>query len=559
MVCRALRIFVLLAVLLGSFTTGVRLAAAQGPISGSGPTGGGIASAPLSSAFTYQGRLERGGSPVNGTCSMAFKLMDNPAGTANQIGNTLNKSVSVANGLFTVELDFGEYTFTGDGRFLDITVNCGSGAETLTPRQTLFAVPYALGLRPPTTLHYGGATLNLIGCAQGLAASGPAVREAPTSTPAITDCSALVGWADGSSPTIRANNTGSGMGVATTVKNNSAIYAVNNSIYATVWAKNNGTGNGVSAEAGAGTALYAMNNSIYTTVYAKNNGSGMGVAAEVGAGMALYGKNTGTRPALRLQNDASGTVVEAIAWSGDIIRAWERLDANGTNYNLRFKVTRQGDVRADGTFASPASDLADLLSAATGLEPGDVLVIGADGRLTRSTSANATHVAGVFATKPAFLGGMTEDATASPLEALPAMTPASPAGLTPAPQVASGLQAAPDLQVVSVAPVAQAPSSKAVASVGPKADDDPLARAYREQGLVPLALAGVVPVKVSAENGAIRPGDLLTSASLPGHAMRAQSVDVAGIALHRPGTIIGKALGGLEAGTGTIKVLVSLQ
>jgi hypothetical protein len=42
---------------------------------------------------------------------------------------------------------------------------------------------------------------------------------------------------------------------------------------------------------------------------------------------------------------------------------------------------------------------------------------------------------------------------------------------------------------------------------------DPMQRA--------LALAGRVPVKVTLEGGPIRPGDLLTSSSVPGHAMRA--------------------------------------
>ena len=36
-----------------------------------------------------------------------------------------------------------------------------------------------------------------------------------------------------------------------------------------------------------------------------------------------------------------------------------------------------------------------------------------------------------------------------------------------------------------------------------------------------LALMGRVPVKATAENGLIRPGDLLTVSSKPGYAMRA--------------------------------------
>jgi hypothetical protein len=79
------------------------------------------------------------------------------------------------------------------------------------------------------------------------------------------------------------------------------------------------------------------------------------------------------------------------------------------------------------------------------------------------------------------------------------------------------------------------------------------------EGKVLLALAGTVPCWVSAENGPIRPGDLLTTSSTPGHAMRAEAVEIGGVPIHRPGTIIGKALEGWDGGTGTIQVLVTLQ
>ncbi len=68
---------------------------------------------------------------------------------------------------------------------------------------------------------------------------------------------------------------------------------------------------------------------------------------------------------------------------------------------------------------------------------------------------------------------------------------------------------------------------------------------------IPLAVVGIVPCKVSCENGAITPGDLLVTSSIPGHAMRDETP--------RPGTILGKALEGLDSGTGVVKVLVTLQ
>ena len=63
-----------------------------------------------------------------------------------------------------------------------------------------------------------------------------------------------------------------------------------------------------------------------------------------------------------------------------------------------------------------------------------------------------------------------------------------------------------------------------------------------------LALAGRVPVRVTAEHGFIRPGDLLLASSTPGHAMRA-STDP------KPGTVVGKALGRLDEATGVIEML----
>ena len=125
-----------------------------------------------------------------------------------------------------------------------------------------------------------------------------------------------------------------------------------------------------------------------------------------------------------------------------------------------------------------------MLPAVAGLEPGDVLVIGEDGQLTRCNVANQSSVVGVYSTKPGFVGGGGDDT---------------------------------DLT-----------------------------------GKVPLAVIGVVPVKASAENGAIQPGDLLVTSATPGHAMKAGADPAVG-------TVIGKALASLKSGTGVILMLVMLQ
>lgn len=71
-----------------------------------------------------------------------------------------------------------------------------------------------------------------------------------------------------------------------------------------------------------------------------------------------------------------------------------------------------------------------------------------------------------------------------------------------------------------------------------------------QEGWVLLALVGRVPVKTTADNGPIRPGDLLTSASKPGYAMRCQSITQC------EGALLGKALGALDSGEGVILVLL---
>lgn len=68
---------------------------------------------------------------------------------------------------------------------------------------------------------------------------------------------------------------------------------------------------------------------------------------------------------------------------------------------------------------------------------------------------------------------------------------------------------------------------------------------------VPIAMVGRVPVKVTAENGSIKIGDLLVTSSKPGYAMRAGPEP-----WKQTGAIIGKALEPLESGEGSITVFV---
>jgi hypothetical protein len=74
-----------------------------------------------------------------------------------------------------------------------------------------------------------------------------------------------------------------------------------------------------------------------------------------------------------------------------------------------------------------------------------------------------------------------------------------------------------------------------------------------------VATTGRVKVKVDATRAPIHAGDLLVTSDTEGVAMKSVPVDLGGAKIHRPGTIIGKALEPLEKGTGEILVLLSLQ
>jgi hypothetical protein len=79
------------------------------------------------------------------------------------------------------------------------------------------------------------------------------------------------------------------------------------------------------------------------------------------------------------------------------------------------------------------------------------------------------------------------------------------------------------------------------------------------EGKVKVATTGRVKVWVDATQGAIKIGDLLVTSGQSGIAMRSAPVDLGGTLIHRPGTIIGKALEPLGSGVGEILVLLSLQ
>jgi hypothetical protein len=232
--------------------------------------------------------------------------------------------------------------------------------------------------------------------------------------------------------------------------------------------------------------------------------TGVGVFSNVAVGTGVHGVCQGVGTGVKAQARA-GVALNAVTERGNVIEGRRRDPVQGVD-ELVFVVRRNGTVLADGPFGGPA-DFAEMLRAAgprASYEPGDVLVIGPDGLITHSQAANATNLAGVHSADPGFVGDMRIRER--------------------------GLEASEEQD--------------------PSTDDETW---------LAVALVGVVPVKVTAENGAIAPGDLLTSSNTPGHAMRATPVRVGGVDIYPTGAMLGKALEPLAAGQGRIKVLLTVR
>ncbi|MFO0840004.1 MAG: hypothetical protein U1D55_15965 [Phycisphaerae bacterium] len=102
-----------------------------------------VGGSPATSSFKYQGRLLSSGVPGNGTYNMQFKLYSQSNGASGLVALdplTGTRPISVAEGLFTADINFGTVAFPGERRWLEIIVN----GTTLAPRQEITPTPYSL-------------------------------------------------------------------------------------------------------------------------------------------------------------------------------------------------------------------------------------------------------------------------------------------------------------------------------------------------------------------------------------------------------------------------------
>ncbi|MCP4708116.1 MAG: tail fiber domain-containing protein [Planctomycetes bacterium] len=152
--------------------------------------------AQIGTAFTYQGRLNDGGTLADGQYDFAFELYSTAAGVGLIATTPVFEDINVYDGRFTLILDFGVSAFPGAARWLQIGIRPGATTDPFTPlspRQELTPSPYALFaeksdwlnlLNLPPDFADGVDNNTTYSTGQGLVLTGTTISHADTSSQA---------------------------------------------------------------------------------------------------------------------------------------------------------------------------------------------------------------------------------------------------------------------------------------------------------------------------------------------------------------------------------------
>jgi len=465
------------------------------------------AAAPVGTAFTYQGQLLKSSAAYTGNADGIFRLYD-AASSGTQVGSTITiTSMSVTNGLFSVDLDFGG-VFTGTALWLDIQVRTppDGGYTQLTPRVRLAASPFAMySLNAPAGgssqwvntvygIEYQAANVGIGGAAQfgrklfvnaGASNLNPLwVTNDNASYATLYTANAATngyGWFDDQSDRHYIEGR---IGLGTSAPDSrSKLQAIGGTV--SIWGQ--ATGNILATGYQCGVYGVGLRG---TSQLGTQDAWGVVGASDYSTGVVGVSANSGT--GVTGQNNTTGT----IGYVGGAVAAIQGNAVSASGFGGYFANSSGVALKAAGvaqvnTLQILGADLAESFPVEGGkAEPGTVLVLGSgtDGELRVANEPYSRRVAGVVSG-------------------------------------ANGLAAGVVLK----------------------------GKSFDTKQEAPVALSGRVWVQCDATQAPIHVGDLLTTADRPGHAMVATDRE------RSYGAILGKAMTSLESGRGLVLVLVSLQ
>lgn len=460
----------------------------------------------------YTGQLNtvEGQSAPEGFYSFAFCLYGSETG-ADQLWSEVQDGVGVMGGLFTTSLGkvnpIPTAVLNGKDLWLSIQVRGPGDAEFtgLTPRQR---VSPDLPAMPNSAMDGGACPHDHLGetwdWGSNTSTGFTLIGNVPWSNALLkvnnsNNGPSVWGVNSGGGNAIRGNNYGSGIGVYGEGESNQGVVGRSSSGFGVEGTSDSGSG-GVWAHSvnGYGLFTHSDNNSAIYVDGAGSYGVHVGSAGDHG----VYVESAGWDGVAVWSAAVVGVWVNSAGQDGVLVSTagWDGVHVvgpvggvyygSGKQGDEDFAVLNTGEVRSKVGFATPANDFSVMMNVQgekSDYQPGEVLII------SSGEGASAEHC--ISAYSPTVIGVYTA-----------------------------------------------APGYLGGQTVTGKAESD---------SRIPVAIMGIVSVKVSAENGPIQPGDLLVTSSTPGYAMRGDNPP--------PGTILGKALAPLESGTGIILVLLMLQ
>jgi hypothetical protein len=552
------------------------------------------------SAFTYQGVLFDNGAPANGSYNLRFTLWDDPNAGTEKFDPYPIVGVAVSNGQFTVVLDFGSGVFTGPRYWMQVeTATNGAPTYTaLTPRQELTPVPYAIysegagaansakSVAPASVSAPQLNTFNAPGDGQVLGCFGGVLiwTNPPSSSGwsltgnSNTTSLNFLGTTDSNGLELRVNSLrGLRLDYANTLllpEKTVSVSSIN--VTAGFWGNTIHFPNRLDSTpvlggtiAGGGYSDYAFGfgetdypNSVTDNFGTVGGGYGntAGLDATVPGGYNNSATGDGSFAAGR---NASTTYDGDFVWSSG-------APVEGTGSNM-FEVFANGGVNlsvgGSGIYVAQSGfvGIGGLYRPQFPLEVEGLFVvdgggarggIGAYGNavVVGSPDQSTTEVSFRQLTSP----NTPMHISCSSITILGGADLAEPFEIsTPGNEVPQGAVLVIDEEIPGHLKMSDRPYDTRVAGVVSGANGINPGIQMQQQALLEggrnVALTGRVYVQADASGGPIKPGDLLTTSSTPGHAMKVSDH------VRAQGAILGKAMTGLKEGRGLVLVLVSLQ
>ncbi len=543
------------------------------------------AQTPLGSGLTYQGQLTQSGQPASGLYDLRACLFAEPSGGQPLACASDFSAWPVEAGLFTLPLDFGSQHFSGQQRWLQLSVRSAGSGSALTPLSPRTYALFALsGNQGPIGPAGPAGPAGAIGATGPAGPAGATGAAGPAGPAGATGATGPAGPAGPAGPMGPQGPAGDGFWTL----NGTSVYYNGGNL-------------------GLGTSAPATHLEVRKTGDASlrlrslsSGGSGL-LELMAPAGTALTPNTLGELRFL----DSAASVLGGLSYSAGGIASGNglRFSAGGST---RLLINSLGNVGIGTSVPDRLLDLRSdeqaMLRLRSGVTTGSRLELqgvtpdgfgsSTYGELAFLNSAGEDRAS--IAMADAFIGGQALRFRVAGSERMRITTTGRVGIGTSNPQDAldvNGTVRTGVLRITGGSDLAERFDVAALGSIAPQpgmvVSIDPenpgrlrlSERAYDRtvagiisgaggvnsgmvmgqdgsiaDGKLPVALTGRVYVMADTREAAIQPGDLLTTADRPGHARRV------GDSGRAQGAILGKAMTGLAQGEdGLVLVLVSLQ